>query len=143
MIQSETKEKTIESHPLYESWNMGEGYYYSITITTKYEDDVEETERTEWFIHPNGTFSGNTHSHPLDEPPVLIFFGGTFEESKYNDYVEQMKKFKGDWEEELEYDDELYKEYPPHKSSIFLFNVQKFEEVYMKESSSEKTEEGD
>ena len=88
---------------------MGEGYYYCVSLTSNDEEGNEDSESTEWFIHPNGTFSGSiTLIYPNEAPLEITRFGGTFEKSKYNDYVKQMQEFKGEWIEELEYDDALY-----------------------------------
>ena len=111
MKKLEKLEKSIVCQPIddYVAEMLGEGYYYCISITSDYGPDYVETEGTEWFIHPNGTFSGGTSiSYPNEPPMEIIRFGGTFEKSKYNDYVKQMQEFKGKWEEELDYDDALY-----------------------------------
>ena len=83
---------------------MGEGYYYCSSLTREYEDGFEETDSTEWFIHPNGTFSGSVEFiYPNEPPQEVIKFEGTFDKSKYNDFVKQMQDYKEDWRKELEY----------------------------------------
>ena len=104
-------EKTIVCQVIddYVAEMMGEGYYFCISITKEYEGGERETEGTEWWVHPNGTFSGGISiQYPNEPPEEVIRFGGTFEKSKYNEYVKQMQDFNGDWEEELVYDDALF-----------------------------------
>ena len=105
-----TKEKKIECHPIDGALknHFGEGYYYGITITSDYGEGEKEEERTDWYICPNGTFSSDTDCWSSYEPSQHISCGGTFDSLKYNEYVKQMQEFKEDWEEELEYNDDLY-----------------------------------
>lgn len=87
---------------------MGEGYCFSISIKTEYEGGKIEMEGTEWWVHPNGTFSGETSIQCSNEPlQEIIRFSGTFEKSKYKEYVKQMQNCKEDWIKELVYDDTL------------------------------------
>ena len=131
ILKSMYKEKRFECHPIDGDLKeqFGEGYYYCITITTVYGDNEGEEEYTEWYVYQNGRFSSETHITSSFEPSQHIYCGGTFDSSKYNEYVKQMQEFKGDWEEELEYNDDLYEEYPPRR--IFYFDVKRFEEEYL------------
>ena len=109
MKKLEKLEKSIVCQPIddYVAEMLGEGYYYCISITRDYGPDYVETEGTDWFIHPNGTFSGGTSiSYPNEPPEETDCFSGTFEKSKYNDFVKQMQEFKEGWLEELNYIDE-------------------------------------
>lgn len=110
----EKTEKTIVCQPIddYAAKMLGEGFYFSVSITTDYDGGRKETRGTEWFIHPNGTFSGKDFIQFPNEPPEDVFdFDGTFEKSKYNDYVKQMQELKEGWTEELDYNEHDVNEY--------------------------------
>ena len=101
-----TQKKEIVCFPIddYVAEMMGEGYYFCISITKEYEGGERETEGTEWWVHPNGTFSGSVElMYPNEPPQEVITFEGTFEKSKYNDFVKQMQAFKEEWRKELQY----------------------------------------
>ena len=84
--------------------NFGEGYYYCSGNTNDFGDGYEVSDSTEWFIHPNGTFSGGTSIFtPNRQLQEIISFEGTFEKSKYNDYLKQMQDGNEEWTEELVY----------------------------------------
>ena len=84
--------------------NFGEGYYYCSGNTNDFGDGYEVSDSTEWFIHPNGTFSGGTSIFtPNRQLQEIISFEGTFEKSKYNDYLKQMQDGNEEWTEELIY----------------------------------------
>lgn len=98
--------KTINCHQIddYVAEMMGEGYYFCVSILRECDDGSAEKESTEWFIHPNGTFSGSTYlSYPFEPPQEVVRFEGTFEQSKYNDYVKQIQESREEWRNELEY----------------------------------------
>ena len=113
------KQKKIECHPIGGDLKEGleEGFYYCIIITEEYGDNEEDNEWNEWFVYPNGKFSAETHFMSTSEPSEHIYYEGTFDRSKYNDYIEQMKNFKGDWKKELNY--ELTSFYPPKENFLF------------------------
>lgn len=100
--------KIITCHPIKGDLKkkFGEGYYYGVTIKRNNYGDKDD-ERTDWFVYQNGTFSSTSDCYYSYQPSEHYSSGGTFDSSKYNDYVQQMKEFKEDWQEELEYDEKL------------------------------------
>lgn len=52
-----------------------------------------------WYLMPNGTFF---YVHYNGSGAVI--YDGTFDSSKYDDYVSQMKEYKDDWIHELSYE---------------------------------------
>ena len=82
------KDKKIIGHHFYE----GELLYFGI------DDEEGMSSGTDWYIYPDGTFcyteSRSWESWEIDGD-------GTFDSSKYDEFVEQMMDCKTDWQKEL------------------------------------------
>ena len=109
---------------------QGGGYSFYVCITQNYDENEWEQDSFDWYIYPNGTFTSEHHYVSSFEPSEHYHYGGKFDESKYNDYVEQMKQFREDWEEELQYDDDQYEDYSSFKIHM-VFDVKKYEEEFL------------
>ena len=138
-----TKVETMECHPIDGGLRkeMGEGYCFYTHWTIKSEnkeDDEEESRMIDWYIHPDGTFSGSESYYPDCAESEHYEFGGTFDKSKYDEIVANMKNFQTDWQKELVYDDDLFVDINEEvRKSMgcpkrqFIFDVSRYEEVFL------------
>ena len=55
-----------------------------------------------WVIYPNGKFKYEVYS---DSDSICLKQDGTFDSSKYEEFVNQMKEDKRDWMNDLSYDE--------------------------------------
>lgn len=103
--------KTISSGPITKDKDgqLTNAFHFSMKQTwEKNQTDGEEkytsnTDDEDWTIYPNGKFEYEIWSE------TKLYYGGaegTFDSSKYEEFVNQMKEYKMDWLKELSYDEE-------------------------------------
>lgn len=64
----------------------------------------EEQETIWWDLYSDGTYQERGDHYYPDECPEHWMAEGSFDKSKYNDFVGQMQSFKSDWSRELQPD---------------------------------------
>ncbi len=81
------------------------GFHYSIFEQWGETDDYGTThfisDGEGWTIHPDGTFRYSVNRDTEEYCGECL---GTFESSRYDDYVQMMREYKTDWMRELQYD---------------------------------------
>lgn len=93
--------KFIETGPI-EQDNKIIGHYFEETEVNYFgvNDAEGMSSGTLWRIFPDGTFSCTTDK----SWDIFIIDGdGTFDSSKYDEFVEQMMDYKTDWQKELKH----------------------------------------
>lgn len=123
------KDKKIIGHHFYE----GELQYFGI------DDEEGLSSGTDWYIYPDGTFcyteSRSWESWDIDGD-------GTFDSSKYGEFVDQMMHFIKDWKDELEPNLWDYEEEEGESEELSEIEQGEREEVVVEGSITEMTPDG-
>lgn len=108
MTEENKSFRGIETGPIEKDKKIIGHHFYEYTKDYFGVDDEEGmSSSTDWYIYPDGTFSFTTvrswESWDIDGD-------GTFDSSKYDEYVEQMMECKTDWQEELKHNPWWYEQ---------------------------------
>lgn len=101
MTEEDRTFRTIETGPIVKDKKIiGHHFYEGETLYFGIDDEEGMSSCTDWYIYPDGTFCYTTNK----SWDIFIVDGdGTFDSSKYDEFVEQMMDCKTDWQKELKH----------------------------------------